>query len=593
MDEKIRAYMDLDMAYGSKVIPKKQTITFFSRKSGMPQVWKLDENHKPVLYIESEDTIINVFYSPQGDKAIIAQDNNGNEKQQYFLVTEDGTKKEPLVYSPEHFHYFGGWSPDGQCIAYSSNRRHPGYFDIFLHNIETNEVKTAFTYDGNCTPVTWLKDGKHLLIDLPETSDDQRIFKLNVETGELTRIGKEDVEARYQSFALTKDGHGGYVVTDLNEDNLYIGKFSFEQPEQIEKVIETPTWDVEEIKLSPNEEKLAYTLNEAGYFKLVILDVATGEQEEVTDIPKGVIQSIAWLNDEAFVFSANTPTLPGDLFKYSLTTKEVERLTYISHSDELTPHLVEPKLCTFKSFDGLDVPYFYYAKDDQPNKPAVLYVHGGPSVQTRAEFNYYIQYLVNQGFAVAAPNVRGSNGYGRKYLSLDNVRNRMDAVKDLAWLVEDLIKTHQVDRDRIGIMGRSYGGFMTLAAITHYPDLWAAAVDIVGISSFKTFMQTTGEWRRKLRGSEYGTIENDLEFFEEIDPLNHAHKIKAPLLIFHGLNDSRVPVTESIQMTMALKERRQDVKLTIFDDEGHFTEKKHNHFTMNGNIVKFFEEKLS
>src|SRR5699024_8720913 len=157
------------------------------------------------------------------------------------------------------------------------------------------------------------------------------------------------------------------------------------------------------------------------------------------------------------------------------------------------------------------------------------YIHGGPEGQTKADYNPVIQYLADQGFAVAAPNVRGSNGYGRTYIKLDDVRKRMDSVKDLVWLVKDLVNTHEVDEKKVGIIGRSYGGFMVLAALTHFPEVWAAGVNIVGISHFKTFMENTGAWRRRLRAYEYGSLENDSDFFEEIAPLNHSEKIVAPL----------------------------------------------------------------
>ncbi|WP_368653843.1 alpha/beta fold hydrolase [Ornithinibacillus sp. 4-3] len=590
MDNKILAYMNLNTAYRPRAIPKSGRFTFLSKVSGMPQVWTLDKDNKPIPYAEFDDTVIGVYHSPNGDMSVVGKDNNGNEKVQLYLLLKDGQETETLVESPEHFHDFGGWSPDGKYIAFSSNRRHPGFFDVFIQNVITKEITKVFENDDICSPVTWLPDGEHLLIDIPENSLDQNLFKLNIKTGETIKVGEKDVPARYQSFTFTKDKQAGYVLTDLNEEMMYISKFSLNNLNSFEKVVHVSEWDIEEFKLFSNQQKMVYTINEGGIYKLCIFDLNTQENKEIEGLPKGVIDSIAWVSEDEFVFGVNTPTCPGDIWKYTLSNDQVERLTYISHSEEVT--LTEPKICTYRSFDGLEVPYFYYEKKQSENKSALLYVHGGPTVQTRAEYNYYIQYLVDQGFAVAAPNVRGSSGYGRTYMGLDDVRNRMDSVKDLVSLVDDLVKTHKVNPHKVGIMGRSYGGFMVNAAISHYPDLWGAAASIVGISSFKTFMNTTGHWRRKLRGSEYGTIEEDLAFFEEIDPLLHSHKIKAPLLVFHGLNDSRVPVTESIQLVMAMKERRQDVGLTIFENEGHFTEKIENHIKMHGNIVKFMEKHL-
>ena len=332
----------------------------------------------------------------------------------------------------------------------------------------------------------------------------------------------------------------GYILTDSEEETLHLCHFSTETPEKLEKLLHWPEWDIDEIAKSPNEEVLAFTVNEGGISKLGFYCTRKKEKEIVDSIPHGVIDSMSWLTNEELLFTLKTPTTPGDIWNYNLTTKEVKRLTFIGQSERVGSNWKEPELCKYTSFDGLEIPYFFYNQQAGKGKPAVIYVHGGPEGQTKAEYHPVMQYLIHQGFAVAAPNVRGSSGYGRTYLQLDDAEKRMDAVQDLAWLVKDLIETHDVAPEKIGIMGRSMG-FMVFAALTHYPELWAAGVNIVGISNFKTFLQNTGEWRRSLRESEYGSLEKHSDFFDQIAPLNHSHKITAPLLVFHGRNDTRVP----------------------------------------------------
>lgn len=588
---KLLAYLNATSAYSSQAIPTKNKFTFISKMTGIPQVWTLNDKHEPVRFGHFEDRVMSVHPSPQGDQTVVGMDYKGNEKQQLYLLQEAGSKVEALVHEPDYFHYFGGWARDGRRISFSSNRRHPGYFDVFVQDVATKETEKVFQFDGNCVPLSWLPDGEHMLINIPETNIDQAIYILNVKTGQTTRVGKEGTFARYQSFALTQDGKGGYVLTDLGEETLYLSRFSFEQPDQFEKLIHVTKWDIEGLKLSPDESKVVYTLNEGGISRLYTLDMRTKEEKQVAGLPDGVIDSLSWLNPEQFIFTLKTPTSPGDIWQYSLSDEKVERLTYFGRSE--VQHLwKEPQICTFTSFDGLEVPYFYYEKEAVSDKPVVLYVHGGPESQTRAEYNAVIQYLVDQGFAVAAPNVRGSMGYGRTYLKLDDVRKRMDSVQDLAWLVRDLVRSHGVNAERIGIMGRSYGGFMVLAALTHYPHLWAAGVSIVGISHFKTFLENTGAWRRRLRECEYGTLKHDTDFFEEIAPLNRSERIQAPLLVFHGRNDTRVPVSEAEQLVADMKERGQIVEFTVFEDEGHQTERIENHIMMNREIVRFMKHHL-
>lgn len=589
--EELLEYLQVNAAYKSQVIPKKETFTFVSKITGMPQIWTLNEKQNPVQYIETKDRPMSIHHSPNGEMTVIGIDDKGNEKQQIYLYDQKHDKLETLVESLEHFHYLGGWSPDGQYFSYSSNRRQPGYFDVFIVEVATKEIREVFQYDGNCTPLSWL-DQDHLIIDIPESNIDSAIYRLNIHTKEKTRIGEDHYPARYQSPVMMKSKEGGYVLTNLGEETLYLARFTFEHPEKLEKLLHWEKWDIGELKKSPNEDYLALTLNEGGISRLWLYLPDSNEKEYIKGIPDGVIESISWLNPDEFIFSLKTPTIPGDIWKYSLSSKKLKRLTTISQSEMISRSGQAPKICTYQSFDQLEVPYFYYSQGHDKNKPAVIYVHGGPEGQSKADYNPVIQFLVHQGFAVAAPNVRGSNGYGRSYLKLDDARKRMDSVRDLEWLVKDLIDTHGVDPGNIGIMGRSYGGFMVLAALTHYPDLWAAGVDIVGISHLETMLENTGEWRRRLRECEYGSLDRDREFFVEIAPLNHSHKIKVPLFVFHGRNDTRVPVRESEQMVEKMKADRQEVDLIIFEDEGHQTERLENHLTMHKNTIEFFTKHL-
>ncbi|KAB2336652.1 alpha/beta fold hydrolase [Cytobacillus depressus] len=592
IDHKLNHYLNVHTATQPKIIPNSHTITFITKKTGIPQVWTLDMQSAEIeQFTNLNDRVLSVYHSPSGKKAIIGMDHHGNEKQQFYIKRAEGTVFEKLVVSNEHFHNFGGWSPDEKKIAYSSNRRHPGYFDVFVMDVETMQEEAVYEFDGNCTPLLWLKDGKQIVLRVQETNIDSSLYILDVEKKELTRIGDSTVYARYQSLVVTNDKKGGYVLSDIHHDTLDVYRLSFDVPADLQKVFSVDRWDVVEISLSPNEMKLAYTVNEGGIYSLRVYDLGTGEHTEIYGIPSGVIESISWLDEENMIFCLKTPTVPGDIWSASINDSVIERLTFLSKSEDIEHLWMEPELCTFSSFDGLEVPYFIYGKKEQ-SQPVVVYVHGGPESQIKAEFNPVIQYLAGEGYAVVAPNVRGSMGYGRNYVQLDDARKRMDAVADLSWLVQDLINNRAVDKNRIGIMGRSYGGFMVLAALTHYPHLWAAGVDIVGISHFRTFLENTGPWRRRLRECEYGSLENDSEFFEEIAPLNHTNKISVPLLIFHGRNDTRVPVTEAEQLAADLRSQDKEVELVIFDDEGHQTERIENHIKMNSMIVAFMNQHL-
>lgn len=592
-EQELLDYLNVVTAEQSAAIPKTNQFTFISKITGLPQLWTLDERAEPKQFAEFEDRVMSAHHSPTGERTIVGMDADGNEKQQFFVVEKDGVEVRELVNEPEYFHHFGGWSKDGTKISFSTNRRHPGYFDIYVVDVASGETEKVFEYDGNCTPICWHPSGELLVINIRETNIDSAMYLLDIASGEKQRIGNEQISARYESIQIMADGSTGYVLTDAGEETLYIGKFSFDQPEVIEKLHHVAKWDMENFTCAPDDKKAVYTLNEGGISSLYVFDLATEKSEKIEGTPNGVIQSISWMGNEAFICTIKTPTMPGDCWKYSFSTNELERMTYVAKS-EVEKNWQEPELFTFSSFDGLEVPYFYYGSTDPAgqNKPAVVYVHGGPESQTRADYNPVIQYLVHQGFTVVAPNVRGSRGYGRTYIQLDDARKRMDSVQDLVSLVDDLVVSRGVNKDKVGIIGRSYGGFMVLASLTHYPETWAAGVDIVGMSNLRTFLENTGAWRRRMREWEYGTLEHDTDFFEETAPLNHSHKIEAPLLIFHGRNDTRVPVSEAEQLYADMKKRGQDVEITIFDNEGHQTDKIENHITQNSEVVTFFKKHL-
>jgi dipeptidyl aminopeptidase/acylaminoacyl peptidase len=359
-------------------------------------------------------------------------------------------------------------------------------------------------------------------------------------------------------------------------------------------------WDAETLRLSPGGRYIAYSLNVDGTSQLVVRDLAEDTfpgGKPVGNLPKlpnGVIEDMNWSpTGHTIAFTLSSPRYAVEIWTIDVNAKALCRATYASISGVPADQFVEPELVHYTSFDGLSIPAFYY-KPIHVQGPyrVVVYVHGGPESQSRNSFNPILQHLVSEGFAVFVPNVRGSSGYGRTYVHMDDVRKRMDSVADLAKAVDWLITHGNAKKDAIAVMGRSYGGFMVLAAVTHYPDLWAAGVDIVGIANLRTFIENTSPYRRHLRESEYGTIEHDGNFFDEISPIHHVDKIKAPMFISHGANDPRVPVGEAEQMVQALRARNHPVEYVRFEDEGHGIVKLENRITAYSSIAAFLHRCL-
>jgi dipeptidyl aminopeptidase/acylaminoacyl peptidase len=292
-------------------------------------------------------------------------------------------------------------------------------------------------------------------------------------------------------------------------------------------------------------------------------------------------------------FSFTSSGRSSDVFVWNLEENAVSAATRSSHAGLPVESFVEPRLIRYSSFDGLEIPAWLYEPKGQSGPiPVVVIVHGGPESQTRPSFNFLAQYLAHHGYAVLAPNVRGSTGYGKTYSHLDDVEKRMDAVADLAHAATWLKAQPRLDGERLTVYGGSYGGFMVLAALSHYPELFTAGIDIVGISNFVTFLKNTSGYRRAHREAEYGSLARDRDFLESISPLNRADRIRGPLMVVHGANDPRVPLSEAEQLVEALESRGVPTQFLVFDDEGHGIVKLENKLIAYGAIVAFLEKHL-
>jgi dipeptidyl aminopeptidase/acylaminoacyl peptidase len=345
-----------------------------------------------------------------------------------------------------------------------------------------------------------------------------------------------------------------------------------------------------------------YALNRGGVSEVRLLEIADGGDRRI-ELPVGQahdgyrwVPTFSWLPDSgsaAFAFSE--PTRPADLFLVRVEGHQVERITRSWLAGLDPAKLAQAELVQYPTFDGRQIPAFVFAPPDARRDgtgAALFFVHGGPESQTRAAYNPIIQYLANRGYTVIATNVRGSSGYGRTYLKLDDVEKRMDSVRDLAAAVDWAVSSGLAHPKRIAVMGASYGGFMVLAALTEYPELWAAGVDIVGIANFVTFMERTGPWRRHLREAEYGSLEHHRDVLERISPIHKADRIVAPLFVVHGANDPRVPIEESEQIVDMLNEFGRPVEYRRYENEGHGLAKLANKLDAYPRIADFLDRHL-
>ncbi|HZS86887.1 MAG TPA: S9 family peptidase [Chloroflexota bacterium] len=566
-------YLNVRSAGGASFSPDGRRISFLTDITGVPQLWAVPvQGGWPDQLTFFGERVSEAAYSPTDDQILFSMDAGGNERHALHLLRRDGADIIPLTHEPAAIHQFGGWSDDGRQIAYAANSRNAMYFDVYAGSPADATARRILQHDGTNYALGWTPDGKVIVGRyLSNVHNALYLVDANSDASAEPRLLTPDPsEALYQFPAATPDGRGLYLISDLQRDFAALMYLDLQTLEL--RVVDAPQWDVEELALSRDGTKLAYTINVDGYSELRIRDLTTGTPLPIPPLPPATYAQLAWSPDGTrLALTLNGPRDTADIWVLDLGEGRAWPVTRSARGGIPRDDLVDPEVIRYPSFDGRQIPaLFFKPRGEQPpgGLPVVIEVHGGPESQRRPIWSAAIQYLAGRGYAVLSPNVRGSTGYGKTYMHLDDVRLRMDSVRDLAYAVEWL-RQNGADPRRIAVIGGSYGGFMVLAAITSYPDLWAAAVDIVGIANFVTFLENTGPWRRALREAEYGSLERDREFLEQISPIHYVEKITAPLLVIHGANDPRVPVDEAEQIVGTLRARGRPVEYLRFDDEGH------------------------
>jgi dipeptidyl aminopeptidase/acylaminoacyl peptidase len=522
--------------------------------------------------LTSYDEPVTGRFLPDG-RVLVEVDEGGNERTQLHVVDEG-----PLVSDPRFIHRTPHAA--GRTLAYATNRRNGVDFDVVARDLESGEEQ-VFELDGNNGVAAVAPDGRSIVVErVGARSGDTDLLLCDLDGGQVSLLTPHEGAAEFMTPAWTADGLAW--ATNDGRDTLAIvcgGETLFESE-----------WDVE-LAADDSGRLLLALENADGYSRLHLLG-----RGEVPLPGRGVVEHPVFSPDGTkLAFSFSSPVEPHDVYLYDLESGGLERLT--TSPREVEPRtLVEPTLHRFESFDGESVPVFLFEPDGKGPFPVVVTVHGGPESQWRPWFSPAFapltQYLVARGYAVAAPNVRGSTGYGKRYEHLDDIELRPDSVRDLASLHGWLAAQPTIDGSRAAVYGRSYGGYMVLAALAFQPELWAAGIEAVGIASLVTFLENTSPYRRAAREREYGSLVRDREFLERASPLAQVDAIRAPLFIQHGRNDPRVPVTESERIASVLREKGIECELLIFEDEGHTVEKLPNRIETFERAVSFLQRVL-
>ncbi|HEX5246921.1 MAG TPA: S9 family peptidase [Gaiellaceae bacterium] len=556
----LRALLEMRQATPLSFSPDGSELLVASNAPGTTQLFVVPGMRQVTF---DEEAVTGQFL-PDG-RILVERDAGGNERTQLYVGDE------PLVVDLQYKHD----TPHarGRTLAYSTNRRNGVDFDIVARDLESGEERT-FVFEGYVAVAAISPDGRRIVAERAgERSGDNDLYLCDADTGGIEHLTPHDETAEH----VTPVFKGDELVWASNDgrDTLAVGGIE-------------SRWDLT-CAADAAGRSLLVIANEDGYSRLTI---------DGADVPlpgKGVVESPVFSpNGSKLAYGFSTPTQPFDVYVYDLDARETERVTTSS-----TPPagLVEPKLHRFESFDGESVPVFLFTPPGEGPFPAVVMVHGGPEAQYLPHWhvNYapLTQHLLSRGYAVAAPNVRGSTGYGKRYEHLDDIGLRLDSVRDLAALHHWLAARPEIDSSRSVLYGRSYGGYMVLAGLAFQPQLWAAGIESVGISNFVTFLENTSPYRRAVREREYGSLERDRDFLVEASPITHVDAIRAPLFIQHGANDPRVPLSESEEIARVLREKGIRCELVVYSDEGHSIAKLSNRIDSFTRAVAFLDEVLA
>ncbi|RLM59529.1 S9 family peptidase [Halobellus sp. Atlit-31R] len=598
MAHDIERYLNVRSAYGASVAPDDEQIAFLMDTTGVPQVWTVaGPGSWPEQRTFFEERATFASFSPEREEFVFGMDEGGNEREQLFRYDLPTGEITNLTAHPDAKHRWGGWSHDGDQFAFTSNRRDESVFDVYVQarDREGEAAELVAEGDGWLTVGGWSPDDSRLVVSEAYSNFDQDVSVLDVETGDLTHLTPHDGTVRFQSAEWGPDGDVVYLVSDRESDTLDLWCVDVDSGE-FSLVATDAEWEIDGVAIDDESGRIVYSTNVDGYTELTVGELVgpkTIADPVTPDLPQGVAGGVAFDSaGERFAITVTRRSDPANVYVVDADTGAAERWTRAATAGIPRDSFVEPELVHYPTFDGREIPAFFTLPETDTGAgetPVIVDIHGGPESQRRPSFSAVTQYFLANGYAVFEPNVRGSAGYGKAYGHLDDVENRMDSVADVEAAVEWLHDHPAVDPDRIVAMGGSYGGFMVLAAMTEYPDLWAAGVDVVGIANFVTFLENTGEWRRKLREAEYGSLDDDRAFLESISPLNTIEEIRAPLFVLHGANDPRVPVSEAHQLVEAASEH-VPVRELVFEDEGHGLTKLDNRIEAYGEIVEFLNE---
>ncbi len=568
-----------------------------SDESGIFNLYEItieDGSKKQVTFSE-EESFFAIDYVPGTDNMLYSADKGGNEINHIYLLGEDENVTD-LTPAEREKAEFGGWSEDKAAMYYISNKRDSNYFDLYKMNTSDWKAEMMYQNDEGLDISNISHNETLFIINQPITTSENKLFLLNRGDNSRTEISQEP--GVYNGMGFSKDDQYFYYVTNADKEFAYLVQYEIASG-NTETLYET-NWDVMYSYLSENEKFRVIAINEDGKNNLILLDNTTGEPIDFPEIEDADISSVSISESEKLLrLSVGTSKAPGNIYVYNLETNELKKLTDTLNPEINADDLVSAEVVRYTSFDDLEIPAIYYkplTASAENKVPALVWVHGGPGGQSRVGYSSLIQYLVNHGYAILAVNNRGSSGYGKTFYKMDDLNHGDKDLKDCIWGKKWLQTQEYIDPDKIGIIGGSYGGYMTMAAMTFAPDEFNVGVNIFGVTNWIRTLRSIPPYWESFKNALYAELgdpfSDDSVRLYDISPLFHAENVKNPIIVLQGANDPRVLQVESDEIVEAVKENNVPVEYVVFPDEGHGFVKKENEIKGYGQILVFLNKYL-
>ena len=592
----IETLMSNNRSSGGYFSKDADKLIYSSDKSGIFNIYEVDlsANEETQLTDSKEESFFVRGYSPNTGEVIYSADKGGNENSHIYLIREgnsiDLTPGENTKAS------FVGWTKDELGMYVISNSRDPRFFDLYKIEIVTLNSEMVFKNDIGYNLNSISNNDKYLVLSLNLSRSEQKLFLYDVKSNQQVEISNQAANFSGQNF--DKNDENYFYTTNYDSEFYYLMSYNLKNGE---RSIEYKTnWDVAFSYLSKNNSYRVIAVNEDAQNKLTIKNMSDQSDLNLIGFENMNINSVGFSEDEKFLrVSAGSPNSPGDIYTYELSTNKLNKITSNLNSNVNPDDLVNAEVIRYESFDGLEIPAILYKPHSASKKnkvPALVWVHGGPGGQSRVGYRALIQYLVNHGYAILAVNNRGSSGYGKTFYSLDDLNHGEDDLQDCVWGKKWLQDQDYINPDKIGIIGGSYGGFMTMAAMTFEPEEFKVGVNIYGVTnwirtlrSIPAFWEATRKSLYKEMGDPYS--KDSLRLYD-ISPLFHAKNIKNPIMVLQGANDPRVLQIESDEMVQEARNAGAYVEYVLFEDAGHGFVKKEQQIESNQKILTFLDNYL-